>query len=54
MLESITTHPDEASKLVHAKGAEALDQWMCGLVERELLPFAMTMIVRSDGVGYWR
>ena len=54
MIESITTHPDEASTLIHSGGADALDQWMSGLVKRELLPFAMTVIVRSDGVGYWR
>ena len=54
MIESITTHPDEASTLIHPDGAEALDQWMSGLVKQELLPFAMTMVVRSEGVGYWR
>ena len=54
MIELLTPHPDEASTLIHPAGAEALDQWMCGLVERELLPFAMTVIVRPEGVGYWR
>ena len=54
MIESITTHPDEASTLIHTDATEALDQWMSGLVKRELLPFAMTIVVRSDGVGYWR
>jgi len=50
----ITSHPDEARTLIHSGGADALDQWMSGLVKQELLPFAMTVIVRPDGIGYWR
>ena len=49
-----TAHPDEASELIRSEGAEALDQWMADLIQRELLPFAMTVILRPGGVGYWR
>ena len=54
MIKSITIHPDEDSTLILSGGAEALDQWMSGLVERELLPFAMTVISCPEGICYWR
>ncbi|MEE2716977.1 MAG: serine hydrolase domain-containing protein [SAR324 cluster bacterium] len=54
MINPITSHPDEASTLVNSQEASTLDAWMSELVERGRLPFAMTVIARSEGVAYWR
>ncbi|MEC7467901.1 MAG: serine hydrolase domain-containing protein, partial [SAR324 cluster bacterium] len=50
----LTIHPKEQKGSVPAHRLEALDLWMSQLVEKKVLPFAMTILQQGEQLLYWR
>ena len=50
----LTIHPKEQKGSFPAHRLEALDLWMSQLVEKKVLPFAMTILQQGEQLLYWR
>ena len=50
----IYTHISENNRLFKNKKDKIIDNWMSNLVNKQILPFAMTIIEKNSIPLYWR